>query len=405
MTGSDDLRVCRPGRRRASAAVLCCTALLAAASASAAPRVPGSAAEVLERLPARDGAEWRAIAALQADLARSPRDSTVAAELGQRYLELFRAQGDPRLIAYAQRGLGAWKDDAEPPPEIALKRAEIAQSEHRFAAARAELERLAARSPRDARVWLTLATIDVVRADYASARRECARLVLLLDVAVAGGCTAAVQAVTGDAARAYDFVSGQLAGAGDLPASIATWLTTLAAEIAEGLGRGSEAERYYRAALRADAHPSVYLLSAYADFLLHAGRANDVIELLAETPPADPLLLRLALAEKEIGRDVAKRLETLSYRLQLALDGLDATHAREAAYLALYLLEKPEVALTNALANWNLQHEAIDARLVLEAALAAGRPEAARSVLEWLEANRVEHTALRELAAKLRAAS
>jgi hypothetical protein len=127
--------------------------------------------------------------------------------------------------------------------------------------------------------------------------------------------------------------------------------------------------------------------------------------LLADAPPADPLLLRLAIAEKRMGRDVTKRLEVLGYRLQLALDGLEITHAREAACFALYLLEKPDVALTSALANWNAQHEAIDARLVLEAALAAGRPEAARPVLEWLDANHVEHAALRVLALKVRAAS
>jgi len=65
----------------------------------------------------------------------------------------------------------------------------------------------------------------------------------------------------------------------------------------------------------------------------------------------------------------------------------------------------PDVALASALTNWTVQHEAIDARLVLEAALAAGRPEAARPVIEWLDANHVEHAALRALAMKARGAS
>jgi hypothetical protein len=405
MIGSNGFQVSRFGRRRASAAVLCFIVLLGAVSANAEPYVPGNAAEVLERLPARDGAQWRDIAALQAELTRAPHDAALAATLAQRYLELFRTQGDPRLIAYAQRGLRAWSTDAEPPFEIALKRAEIAQTEHRFDAARSELERLAARAPRDARAWLTLAAIDVVRADYTSARRECARLLLLEDSAIAGGCAAGVQAVTGDAGRAYEFVARQLADASDLPAGIAVWLETLAAETAEALGRAGDAETHYQAALRADAHPSVYLLVGYADFLLRARRGGEVVTLLADAPPADPLLLRLAIAEKQMGRDVAKRLEVLGYRLQLALDGLETTHAREAACFALYLLEKPDVALVSALTNWNVQHEAIDARLVLEAALAAGHPEAARPVVEWLDANHVEHAALHALALKARAAS
>jgi hypothetical protein len=357
---------------------------------------------VLERLPAREGAEWQAIAALQAELARAPRDAALAADLAQRYLALFRTQGDPRLVAYAQRGLASWSQEPAPPIEIALERAAIAQTEHRFDAARAELQRVIEDEPRTAQAWLTLAAIDVVRADYTAARRECSRLVLLEDAVVAGGCLAAVQAMSGEAGRAHQYLEGRLADTSDLPPEIAAWLETLAAEIAEADGRAADAQRHYRFALRAAAPASVYLLAAYADFLLRTDRAADAIALLADAPPADPLQLRLALAEKRAGRDVAKRVDVLSYRLQLALDGLETTHAREAAYFALYLLERPDVALGSALANWSVQHEAIDARLVLEAALAAGRPAAAQPVLEWLDANRVEHADLRRLGLQAR---
>ena len=140
--------------------------------------------------------------------------------------------------------------DSDPPHEIALRRAEIAQTEHRFDAARAELERVLARSPRDAQAWLTLAAIDVVRADYAAARRDCSRLVLIEDATIAGGCLASVQAMSGEAAHAYRFLNEQLAATGDLPPDIASWLETLAAEIAEALGQEHDAERHYRTALR-----------------------------------------------------------------------------------------------------------------------------------------------------------
>jgi hypothetical protein len=403
MIGSDVFRVTGTRRRRASAAVLCCAAL-AAAAATAEPYEPRDAGQVLARLTERDGADWQAIAALQADLARAPRDAARAAELAHRHLALFRAEGDPRSIAYAQRSLEPWSEDPEPPLEIALKRAEIAQTEHRFDAARAELESILARSPRATEAWLTLAAIDVVRADYAAAQRECSRLVLLEDASVAGGCLAGVQAMSGEAARAYEFLEGQLREPANLPSAIAAWLETLAAEIAEALGRGDAAETHYRAALAAEPRPSIYLLAAYSDFLLRAGRADEVIALLAAAAPADPLLLRLALAEKRAGRDVAKRVAVLGYRLELALAGLEKTHAREAAYFALHLLERPDIALASALANWTQQREAIDARLVLEAALAANRPAAARPVVEWLELNDIEHADLQRLRSKVRLA-
>jgi hypothetical protein len=364
--------------------------------------VPADRSEVLERLPARDGAEWREIAVLRAQLSREPGSPRLAADLSQRYLSLFRAEGDPRLVAYAAHALDAWSAQPEPPAEVALRRAEIAQSEHRFDAARAELSRLLAREPRNARAWLTAASIDLVRGEYRSSREACARLVLIEDPIVTGACFAAVRAATGEPARAYEFLTRALAERDTLSVEMLAWLETLAAETAEALGNDADAALHYRAALAAGPRPSVYLLAAYSDFLLRADRAQETIDLLRAAPPADPLALRLALAEKRASALSAERLESLGFRLQLSLDGLETTHAREAAYFALYVLERPASALERALANWAIQREPIDARLVLEAALAAGEPEAARPVLQWLAENAVEHAALRGLAERLR---
>jgi hypothetical protein len=401
-TGSEHHRVGGLGWRRASAAALCCACLFVAARAPAAPIVPVDRAEVLERLPARDGAEWEEIAELRAQLGRDPVSAPVAAALAERYLAVFRGEGDPRLVAYASHALDAWSADADPPVEVALRRAEIAQSEHRFDAARAELSRLLAREPRNARAWLTAASIDLVRGEYRSSREACARLVLIEDPIVTGACFAAVRAATGQAARAYEFLARALAAPDSQPAELLAWLETLAAETAEALGSSGDAAQHYRAALAAASRPTVYLLAAYSDFLLRADRPAEVIALLRAAPPADPLTLRLALAEQRTGALSVETIETLEFRLQPSLDGLETTHAREAAYFALYVRNSPRVALERALSNWAIQHEPIDARLVLEAALAAGDNEAATPVLQWLAENDVEHVDLKRLAARLR---
>jgi hypothetical protein len=406
---SESLRVRRLGRRRASAAVLC-SGLLAigtlGSAAIAAPFVPSDSRQVLERLPPRTGAEWQQIGSLREQLAREPRSAAIAAELARRYLELFRAEGEPRLVAYAQSALAPWRDDRDPPLEIAQRRAEIAQSEHRFDAAVADLKRVIERDPRGVAARLTLASIELVRADYDASRRECARLVLLADAAVAGACSSAVRAMTGEAGSAYQYFTHALAEPAGLPPELHVWIETLAAETAETLGAWRNAEAHYRAALAAangdGERPSVYLLAAYADFLLRARRPADALALLADAPPADPLALRIALAEKQLGRLETARVDSLSYRLQLALDGLDTTHAREAAYFALYVLDRPELALDRALANWSVQREPIDARLVLEAALAAHRPADARPVLEWLATSGCEHVDLQRLERRLK---
>jgi len=53
------------------------------------------------------------------------------------------------------------------------------------------------------------------------------------------------------------------------------------------------------------------------------------------------------------------------------------------------------------LANWRVQREPADARLVLEAALACGDKPAAKQVLDWLKANKLEDRRLQTLAKQL----
>ena len=390
MIGSND-SVYRSGWRRVRAAILFLLGCAALAAVVAAPIVPSDPNSILERLPPRDGAVWDEIRALHLALAQNPADAGVAAKLAQSYLALNRSVGDPRLVAYASRVLAQWNGVAAPPVEVALERALIAQTEHRFDAARAELAAVLDRSPRSAQAWLALAALDTVQGRYAEAKRSCARLVLLEDAAVTGACFAAAQAMTGEAAAAYRFLTESLARPQLLDGESAAWITTLAAETAERLGMNEEAERHYRAALAAnELEPSIYLLTAYSDFLLRRGRPAAVVGLLATAPPADTLLLRLALAEARLGSGRAEHVATLRYRLELALRGDDRAHAREAAFFALYLDDDAPRALSRALDNWTVQRESIDARLVLEAATAAEMPDAAQPVREWLASHGVE---------------
>jgi TPR repeat protein len=74
-------------------------------------------------------------------------------------------------------------------------------------------------------------------------------------------------------------------------------------------------------------------------------------------------------------------------------------HRREEARFALALQHQPARALALAVANWGVQREPADARVLLEAALAAGQPEAARPVVAWLRANHVQDERLVGLAA------
>ena len=149
----------------------------------------------------------------------------------------------------------------------------------------------------------------------------------------------------------------------------------------------------------------VYLLSAYADFLLDRGRAGDALKLLDGRGRADVLLLRLTLAAKAAGDPrAAKWADELAARFDAARARGDRTHEKEESRFALTLRGDAKRALALARANLEQQQrEPADARVLLEAALAARSSEAAAPVLQWLDANQVESVVLRGLAERIRA--
>jgi hypothetical protein len=131
---------------------------------------------------------------------------------------------------------------------------------------------------------------------------------------------------------------------------------------------------------------SVYVQTALADLLLADGRAAEARRLLAGETAADPLLLRLAIAETRLGhpdRDAHRAL--LADRFAAArLRGDAARHRREEALFALAVDDRPADALALALANWQVQREPADARLLAEAAVAAGQPQALAPLTTWI---------------------
>ncbi len=129
-----------------------------------------------------------------------------------------------------------------------------------------------------------------------------------------------------------------------------------------------------------------------------------MITLLKDWTLADPLLLRLALAEQALNAKSAREHQkTLADRYAAARLRGDTTHEQEESRFSQQILNRPEEALKLAQSNWRVQREPRDARVLLEAALALRRPEAAQPVLDWMAQTRIEDWYLRRLADQLAA--
>ena len=365
-----------------------------ALAAHAAPRKPLADSEVLERLPWRAGdSNARELAALRGAMNAAAGNPGPAAELAQRYFDLAMARGDPRYVGYAEAVVARF---AEPlPASLRSIRGLLRQYRHDFAGALDDFAGALALDPNWAAAHAWRGAIYLVQADYAAAQRECDALQRLGRSTLQGGCTGLVQAYTGQLEAGYRSLQRALATTGD--ADNRLWLLTRLGEVAAWRGQMAQAEAHYREALGLGRDDG-YLLAAWGDFLLDAGRPAEVIQQLAGWETSDTLLLRLAEAGAALKRPDAPRLaQALDERFAAARLRGDTTHRAEEARYRLRLRGDAAEALRLASENYRVQREPRDARILLEAAIAAQDPAAAQAVRDWLRSSGFEDARLRRL--------
>lgn len=326
----------------------------------------------------------------------------LATSLAQRYIGLSRSETDPRYLGYAQAALAPWWRQAAPPVPVRLLRATILQSTHHFDEALQDLDAVIAQEPANAQAWLTRATVLTVQGDYEKATASCARLSALATQLVTVTCIANVAGVTGRAAKSEQLLDLTLQRSAGTAPELEHWALSLLAEMAARRGDATLAEARFRQALAQQPRDS-YLLGAYSDFLLDQRRAPEVITLLKDQQRIDALLLRQALAMQAVqNQDAPLKAATaeLAARFNAAMQRGDTVHQREQARFALFLQRDSAGALLLAQKNWAIQKEAADMRILLEAAVMARDRAAAKPVLDWIAAHKVEDVALQALARK-----
>ena len=364
------------------------------AAVHAAPRKPLADAEVLERLPWRAGdTSARELAALRGAMNAATSNPGPAAELAQRYFDLAMARGDPRYVGYAEAVVARF---AEPlPASLRSIRGLLRQYRHDFAGALDDFAGALALDPDWAAAHAWRAAIYLVQADYAAAQQECDALQSLRRSTLLGGCTGLVQAYTGQLEAGYGSLQRALATTGDVGNRL--WLLTRLGEVAAWRGQMERAEAHYREALGLGRDDG-YLLAAWGDFLLDTGRPAEVIRQLAGWESSDTLLLRLAEAGARLQRPDASGLaQMLDERFAAARRRGDTTHRAEEARYRLRLRGDAVEALRLASENYRVQREPRDARILLEAAIAARDPAAAQPVRDWLQRSGFEDARLRRL--------
>ncbi|MGH8802073.1 MAG: hypothetical protein ACREX6_07230, partial [Casimicrobiaceae bacterium] len=130
----------------------------------------------------------------------------------------------------------------------------------------------------------------------------------------------------------------------------------------------------------------------------------EVMTLLAGHAQSDTAFLRIALAQAALGSpDLPRYTWIMAARFEALVQRGSNYYGREQVRFALFLQHDPQQALALALRNWQVQRAPWDVRVLLEAARAAHRPEAAVPVLEFLRHTKLEDPIIDPLARQLQA--
>jgi hypothetical protein len=165
-----------------------------------------------------------------------------------------------------------------------------------------------------------------------------------------------------------------------------SWLYSELGEMAVRLGRDADAQRWFEQDLNL-VPKDFYVRAAYADLLLRQARPGEALTLLQGGESFEPLLLRIAIAQRQL-HDPGLAQSSARLRAAFAAETQrgEAVHRREQARFLLEVEDQPKLSLAAALENWAVQREPDDVLVLVNAAKAAGRPAAADPALEFVRA-------------------
>ncbi|MBC7476839.1 MAG: hypothetical protein H7317_01920, partial [Pseudorhodobacter sp.] len=327
-------------------------------------------------------------ALLQATRA-DPADRDAAKRAARATIDAGRDAGDSRMVGAALGILRPFLSDAD--SETLYLAATARQYQHDFSGALKLLDQALQMDPGDVNSRLSRATIQTVLGRYDLAKPDCLALQAIGPVALL--CQATALLMTAQAPAVAKRLGLMVAHPELMDAAFQPWALGLLAELSQLNNDNATARDYLHQVLELDPK-SIRDRLILADLMLQDGLANQVAQLLKDAPPTDSVLIRRVLAAEALNTDSTADRAELAKRMQLNLDPGLTAHAREEARYFLQIVDDPAIALERAEVNWALQHEYEDARLLIDAAVAAGRPAAAKPVLDWAQQQGVTAPAL-----------
>jgi predicted Zn-dependent protease len=354
--------------------------------AEAAVRVyrPDDASQVVLQLGSSSGESQ--LAQLRAASLAAPNDADATIRYVDALIAAGARSGNERYYGYAEQVVQGARDPGN--PTLALRRAQLLQHKHEFAAAERALGEILEIDSRNREARLMRAQVRLHLHEPQQALADCTALMPLVDLLTSTTCLAQARAAQGDLQRAQALLLRVLDYPGGDEAT-RSWAAGVAAEFATRLGDSNTAERWYRESFQLDPL-SHYARITYADWLLSAGRFDEALQVAKHGA---------SLADRARSVLASRNAESLdAQRLQLAWQEADArgerAHLRDRARFELLLLRDPAKANTSARTSFQERNDADDALLLAATAAATHDRESLNAVRTWQQRYRYQDVRL-----------
>jgi hypothetical protein len=298
------------------------------------------------------------------------------------FLEASR-YGDLRWLGTAKAMLEPWWSKSDIPGETLFVRALVRQGMHDFEGALFDLNTAIASDASQSEFWAWRFAVYMVRSDVKRATAECQAIGERFGPAEQDACRAVLLYRTGDATSALRKLD-ELARHPDYQGENAQeWLAFHQGEALRVAGDVKAAQRVWRAFLE-KGNQAHGIQVALIDSLMKSGDFSSAWALNRGPQRSDALLvsaIRAAQALKN-GQDSVLRAEIEQRLKQRELRG-EPLNERPFIKYYLYVRQDPTSALAMAKESWKTEREPADALLFAQAAVLAGQPSDASSVLQW----------------------
>ena len=363
---------------------------------------PQESAIVLNASVHDKGAQNSAFSDLTKAWRSQPQDLSVSLAYARAVFQIGLAEGDLRWFGAAKAAILPWWKKDDLPADAFFMRGLVRQGFHDFTGGLADINKAIDLNPNKAEFWSWRFALHLLKTDLVAALQDCESIDRLFGQDESKAYRAILRYRTGDPQAAIALLKTLLNSPNYQGASSKEWLALHLGEAYRVAGQSDMAIATWNKQLKITPKSHMIKLSL-AELWVQEGQYLQVKQMSASVAPTDALLMQNVLALKGLQDPAEKNLAALlESRLKSQSLRQEALIERPQLIYFIDYAQDPSAGLSLSIENWRIQQEPRDAVLFLKAALALNQPQAAQTVVAWLDKTNYSDPQIKELRARLK---